>query len=82
LVRNSSVGELELFDADALIDAMRQHSLGVGNAMAGGKINATLAVIAWSDRLPASRGMWARPTETHRLPAQSPAAWETRPPSV
>jgi asparagine synthase (glutamine-hydrolysing) len=50
MVRGSRIHELGLLDARLLIEAMRQHAVGIGTAMAGGRINSTLALIAWFDQ--------------------------------
>ena len=50
MVRQSSLADLELFDTDRLITAMRQHALGIGEVMAGGRINSSLALVAWYDQ--------------------------------
>jgi asparagine synthase (glutamine-hydrolysing) len=51
MVRRSALGGLDLFDRDRLLDVMRQHALGIGDAQAGGRLNTTLALIAWLDHL-------------------------------
>jgi asparagine synthase (glutamine-hydrolysing) len=53
MVHGSRIHELGLLDARRLIEAMHQHAVGIGTAMAGGRINVTLALIAWFDQ-------WAR----------------------
>ena len=51
MVRGSHIRDLGLFDEGSLIRAMRQHAVGIGDVMAGDRINSSLALIAWYDRV-------------------------------
>jgi asparagine synthase (glutamine-hydrolysing) len=51
MVRGSRIRDLGLFDEGSLIRAMRQHAVGIGDEMAGDRINSSLALIAWYDRI-------------------------------
>lgn len=51
MVWKSRIDELAIFDKEKLIQAMRQHALGIGAVMAGGRINSSLALIAWFDQI-------------------------------
>jgi asparagine synthase (glutamine-hydrolysing) len=50
MVRRSEVGRLGIFDTEHLLGVLRQHALGIGNARSGGRIAATLALVAWFDQ--------------------------------
>jgi asparagine synthase (glutamine-hydrolysing) len=68
MVRNSQSGELGIFDPQQLIHAMRQAAVGIGNMQAIYRINTTLALIAWFDRITiAQQQPLATPTEVHQL---------------
>jgi asparagine synthase (glutamine-hydrolysing) len=51
LVRRSRIRELGLFDADELIRVMREASVGVGDVIARERMDKSLALIQWHDRL-------------------------------
>ena len=52
MVRGARIRDLGLFDEGSLIRAMRQHAVGIGEViMAGSRINSSLALIAWYDRI-------------------------------
>jgi len=51
MVRGARIRDLGLFDERSLIRAMRQHAVGIGTLMAGSRINSSLALIAWYDRI-------------------------------
>jgi len=51
MVRSSRISELGFLDADRLIEAVRQHAVGIGNLMVGGRIHSTMSLIHWFDRL-------------------------------
>ena len=71
MIGRSKVGELDLFDLPLLTRVLREHALGIGDAMVGSRVNASLAVLAWYDQLgPAMRSV-GEPSEIHRLPAST-----------
>ena len=73
MIGRSKVGELDLFDLPLLTRVLREHALGIGDAMVGSRVNASLAVLAWYDQLgPAMRSV-GEPSEIHRLRASDPA---------
>lgn len=51
MVRNSHIDDLGLFNKEQLLQAMRQHAIGIGGVMAGGRINSSLALIAWYEQI-------------------------------
>lgn len=67
MVLQSKLGDLGLFDKSCLLEAMRQHALGIGDAMAGGRINSSLALIAWFDRYEQWLRAADKPTERHGI---------------
>lgn len=70
MVRTSQINDLGVFDADQLIQVMRQAAVGIGNVPASCRINPTLALIAWFDQMMATRYHHDEPTEVHRLHRQ------------
>ncbi|HEU5118498.1 MAG TPA: asparagine synthase-related protein, partial [Isosphaeraceae bacterium] len=78
MIAQSKVGELDLFDLPQLTRVLREHALGIGDAMVGSRINASLAVLAWYDQLgPALRSV-GDPSEVHRVHAGVPAPASSR----
>jgi len=57
MIRNSSVDELGAIDKKTFLDIFRQHAMGVGDALVSGRINRTLALIAWYDTLQAENNI-------------------------
>jgi asparagine synthase (glutamine-hydrolysing) len=51
MVRHSQINELEIFDKQKLLEIMRQHSLGIGDARSGVRLNSSLALIAWFEQI-------------------------------
>lgn len=77
MVRRSQVGQLGIFDTDHLLRVLRQHALGIGDAGVGGRINASLALIAWFDqfqRAPRELGMPAEVPSAASPNPRQPAA--------
>jgi asparagine synthase (glutamine-hydrolysing) len=73
MVRGSRIGELDIFDRERLVQAMRQHAFGIGSVLAGGRLHSALALIAWVDHLPeALRSPPDRPSDPYAIAA--PAA--------
>ncbi len=71
MVRTSRINELGVLDAKQLIQVMRQAAVGIGNAPACGRINTTLALIAWFDQtMEPGDHHDSEPTEVHRLNRQ------------
>jgi asparagine synthase (glutamine-hydrolysing) len=50
MILSSQIDQLGIFDKQQLIQVMRQHAIGIGDARIGGRINASLAMIAWFDQ--------------------------------
>jgi hypothetical protein len=63
MVRRSRIKELGVFDTDHLLRVLRQHALGIGDARAGGRIAASLALIAWFDQFQRAPQDHGRPAE-------------------
>jgi asparagine synthase (glutamine-hydrolysing) len=49
MVEGSRLNELDVFDTDRFVSLLRQHVMGVGGAMTGGRLGRSLALIAWFD---------------------------------
>jgi asparagine synthase (glutamine-hydrolysing) len=50
MIRESRIRDLGIFNVEKLVEMLRQHAAGVGNAEAAGHLNSTLALIAWFDQ--------------------------------
>lgn len=55
MVEESRMNDLGIFDKRQLIQAMRQHALGIGDVRSGSQISRLLAAIAWFDQMKADR---------------------------
>jgi asparagine synthase (glutamine-hydrolysing) len=51
MVTQSRIDELGIFDKQQLIQAMRQHAIGIGDVRSGSRISSSLAAIAWFDQM-------------------------------
>ena len=51
MIRRSPINDMGILDTNRLIGCMRQHALGIGDAVAGGRINSTMSLIAWLEQL-------------------------------
>ncbi|MBD2344398.1 asparagine synthase-related protein [Anabaena subtropica] len=51
MVVQSQIDELGIFDKQQLIQAMRQHAIGIGDVRSGSRISSSLAAIAWFDQI-------------------------------
>ncbi|MBD2296475.1 asparagine synthase [Anabaena sphaerica FACHB-251] len=51
MVAQSQIDELGIFDKQQLIQAMRQHAVGIGDVRSGSRISSSLAAIAWFDQM-------------------------------
>jgi hypothetical protein len=47
MVAETSLNDWGIFDKDRLIQAMRQHAIGIGDVRNGSRIGRLLAAIAW-----------------------------------
>ncbi|MBH8566117.1 hypothetical protein I8748_28835 [Nostoc sp. CENA67] len=54
MVNQSRIDELGIFDKQQLIQAMRQHAIGIGDVRSGSRISSSLAAIAWFDQMKAA----------------------------
>ncbi len=75
MVRRSAINELGLFDTDELVRVLHQVAAGVGDMAAANRLDSTLALIAWFDRLQAAhqrRACWAAAFPARR-PKTAPA---------
>jgi asparagine synthase (glutamine-hydrolysing) len=66
LVRTSRISDLGIFDTRQLLHTLRQAAMGIGDFKAFGRLNTSLAFIAWVNQLAAP---WSQrePSATHRL---------------
>ncbi|NEU82314.1 asparagine synthase-related protein [Nostoc sp. UIC 10630] len=55
MVAQSRIDDLGILDKQQLIQAMRQHAIGIGDVRSGSRISSSLAAIAWFDQMKANR---------------------------
>ena len=70
MVRESPIDQLEILDKPKFIEILRNHAMGTGDAMTGGRISTMLSIVAWYaqvDRQPAvpTRRMTFNKTSRH-----------------
>ena len=51
MIYQSKIDALGIFDKQKLIKVMREHAVGIGDGVSGSRINSSLALIAWFDRV-------------------------------
>jgi asparagine synthase (glutamine-hydrolysing) len=67
MISRSKISELGIFDLPLLTQVLREHAMGIGNAMVGSRINASLAVLTWYDQLESAVRSVGEPSAVHRI---------------